>query len=153
MPVSFKVNGVAYTSNRASTTPLLWVLRDELELTGTKYGCGIVRCFACTVIINGNVMRTCNTSLNSASGKDILTVEAPPGNRLLDAIRAAWELKQVPQCGYCQSGMIMAAYDLLAKNQNPSETQINSAMGNLCVCGTYARVKAAIQHVAQNYPR
>lgn len=148
MATTFFVNGQQYQSSRASTTPLLWVLRDELELTGTKYGCGIVRCFACTVIINGNAQRTCNTSLYSASGKSITTIEAPRGqNALLDRIRDAWIAEQVPQCGYCQSGMIMAAFALLSKTAKPSDTQIQSAMGNLCVCGTYDRVKKAIRRV------
>lgn len=158
VPVSFTLNGVAKTSNRASTTPLLWVLRDEFEHTGTKYGCGIVRCFACTVIINGNAQRTCNTSLSSASGKNIVTIEASdetPSSAfpLLGRIRKAWIQEQVPQCGYCQSGMIMAAYGLLIKTPNPTDTQIHTAMGNLCVCGTYERVKKAIKSVQTiSYP-
>ena len=146
MPVTFKVNNVSYTSNRASTTPLLWVLRDEFDLTETKYGCGIVRCFACTVIMGGNAMRTCNTSLNSASGKTILTVAAPRGlDPLLDKIRDAWVAFQVPQCGYCQSGMIMAVSALLTANPNPSDDEIDGAITNICRCGTYPRVRKAIR--------
>lgn len=149
MAISFTVNGERQISNKPTSTPLLWVLRDELELTGTKYGCGIIRCSACTVLINGVATKTCNTPASFATGKSITTIEIAPGkNELIDRLRAAWIQEQVPQCGYCQSGMIMAAAQLLLKTPKPSVSQIRSAMTNICACGTYPRVQRAIQVAA-----
>jgi isoquinoline 1-oxidoreductase alpha subunit len=126
--------------------PLLWVLRDELGLTGTKYGCGIAMCGACTVHLDGQPTRSCVMPVSAVEGKKITTIEAlsQDGNH---RVQKAWVKLQVPQCGYCQSGMIMAAAALLEQNKNPSDADIDAAMTNICRCGTYARVREAI-HVA-----
>ena len=128
--------------------PLLWALRDVLGLTGTKYGCGIAACGACTVQVDGQALRSCVTPLAALAGKQIVTIEAlgSPGNP--HPLQAAWIAEQVPQCGYCQSGMLMAAAALLAKNSNPSDADIDAAMTNICRCGTYQRVRAAIHRAA-----
>ncbi len=124
--------------------PLLWALRDGLNLTGTKFGCGIAACGACTVHVDGQATRSCVTPLSSVQGKAITTIEGLPG----EALRQAWIAHQVPQCGYCQSGMLMAAAALLDKNRKPSDADIDAAMTNLCRCGTYPRVRAAIKAAA-----
>jgi isoquinoline 1-oxidoreductase subunit alpha len=124
--------------------PLLWVLRDGLNLTGTKFGCGIAACGACTVHVDGQALRSCVTPLSSVQGKSVTTIEGLAHG----ALRQAWLAHQVPQCGYCQSGMLMAAAALLEKNRKPSDADIDAAMTNLCRCGTYPRVRAAIKTAA-----
>jgi len=140
------VNGKQVTVDVEPDMPLLWVLRDELGLTGTKYGCGIAMCGACTVHLDGQPMRSCVMPVSAVEGKKITTIEAlsQDGNH---RVQKAWVKLQVPQCGYCQSGMIMAAAALLEQNKNPSDADIDAAMTNICRCGTYARVREAI-HVA-----
>ena len=128
--------------------PLLWVLRDELKLFGTKYGCGVAQCGACTVLVDGQAMRSCVTPVSSVAGKKVVTIEGL-GEKSLNRVQKAWLANDVPQCGYCQSGMIMAATALIAKNSRPSDADIDAAMTNLCRCGTYARVRAAIHAAAE----
>ena len=145
----FVVNGKEASSEQAPDTPLLWVIRDELGLTGTKFGCGIAQCGACTVHVNGTPVRSCSTPVSAAAGKKVTTIEglSPSGDHPL---QKAWIAKQVPQCGYCQSGQIMQAAALLAKNKNPTREQIVQHMnGNICRCGTYNRIVAAIQQAAK----
>jgi len=145
----FVVNGKEVNSEQPADTPLLWVIREELGLTGTKFGCGIAQCGACTVHINGNPVRSCSTPVSAAAGKKVTTIEglSPSGEHPL---QKAWIAGQVPQCGYCQSGQIMQAAALLAKNKNPSREQIVSHMnGNICRCGTYNRIIGAIQRAAK----
>lgn len=145
---SLKVNGRTYQVNADPTTPLLWVLRDILGLTGTKYGCGIERCGACTVLINGEAEKSCDKELKEVQGRAITTIEglSPDGSHPL---QQAWVEEQVPQCGFCQSGMIMRAAALLREEPNPSEAQIDSAIGNICACGTYQRIREAIVRAAR----
>jgi isoquinoline 1-oxidoreductase alpha subunit len=131
--------------------PLLFVLRDVLNLTGTKFGCGVAACGACTVHVDGNPMRSCVTPLSAAAGKPVTTIEGL-GSAQPHALQAAWIAEQVPQCGYCQSGLLMAAAALLAKNPNPSDADIDSAITNICRCGTYPRIRAAIRRVAAALP-
>ena len=133
----------------APDMPLLWAIRDVLHLTGTKFGCGIGACGACTVHLEGQAVRSCVMPLAAAQGREITTVEGLAGPSGLHALQAAWIEHQVPQCGYCQSGMLMAAADLLARHPQPSDEQIDEAMTNLCRCGTYPRVRAAIHAAAQ----
>jgi len=145
----FVVNGKEVNSEQPADTPLLWVIREELGLTGTKFGCGVAQCGACTVHINGNPVRSCSTPVSAAAGKKVTTIEglSPSGEHPL---QKAWVAKQVPQCGYCQSGQIMQAAALLSKNKNPSREQIVSHMnGNICRCGTYNRIIGAIQRAAK----
>ena len=145
----FVVNGKEVNSDQPADTPLLWVIREELGLTGTKFGCGIAQCGACTVHINGNPVRSCSTPVSAAAGKKVTTIEglSPSGEHPL---QKAWIAGQVPQCGYCQSGQIMQAAALLAKNKNPSREQIVQHMnGNICRCGTYNRIIGAIQRAAK----
>ena len=145
--VSFKVNGKAHRVDADPATPLLWVLRDHLGLTGTKYGCGIAQCGACTVHLNGEAIRSCQVPLDSVAGADVVTIEglAARGGETLQRL---WAEMNVPQCGYCQSGMLMAAADLLAKKPKPSDADIDEAMTNICRCGTYPRIRAAIKRAA-----
>jgi isoquinoline 1-oxidoreductase alpha subunit len=141
---SLRVNGKAYTADVDSATPLLWVLRDTLGLVGTKYGCGIGACGACTVIIDGNAVRSCVTPVSKVEGKEILTVEGLSDDSS-HPVQRAWIAEDVPQCGYCQSGQIMQAAALLGKNPQPSDEDIDRAMsGNVCRCGTYQRIRKAI---------
>ena len=143
--VNFNVNGKSVTVNAEPDTPLLWGIREHLRLTGTKFGCGAGLCGACTVHINGKAVRSCQTDLSDVDGKDVTTIEglSPDANHPL---QKAWIAEQVPQCGYCQSGQIMKAAELLAKTSRPSRDQIVRHMdGNLCRCGTYNRIIAAIQ--------
>jgi len=145
----FVVNGRAAQSAQSADTPLLWVLRDELALTGTKYGCGVAQCGACTVHVDGEPVRSCVTTLAMVAGRRVTTIEglAPKGDHPL---QRAWIAEQVPQCGYCQSGQIMQAAALLAKNRRPSREQIVQHMnGNLCRCGTYSRISRAIERAAR----
>jgi isoquinoline 1-oxidoreductase subunit alpha len=146
--ITFVVNGKEAYSEQPADTPLLWVLREELGLTGTKFGCGIAQCGACTVHINGNPVRSCSTPVSAVAGKKITTIE---GLSLAadHPLQKAWIAEQVPQCGYCQSGQIMQAAALLKNNARPSDADIETAMsGHLCRCGTYTRIKAAIQQAA-----
>jgi isoquinoline 1-oxidoreductase alpha subunit len=145
--MELKVNGelrVLPAEAADPAMPLLWVLRDGLSLTGTKFGCGIAACGACTVHVDGQAVRACVTPLSSVQGKAVTTIEGLPAQ----ALRQAWISHQVPQCGYCQSGMLMAAAALLDKNRKPSDADIDAAMTNLCRCGTYPRVRAAIKAAA-----
>ena len=143
------INGRAYSVDVDPATPLLWVIRERLQLTGTKFGCGIAQCGACTVHIDGAAVRSCQTTVAQAAGKKITTIEGlhPKGEHPL---QKAWIAEQVPQCGYCQSGQIMTAASLLAKNPNPTDEEIVAAMtGNICRCATYLRIKRAIQRAAR----
>ena len=147
--VSVTINGKAATVNVDPSTPLLWVLRENLQLTGTKFGCGIAQCGACTVHVNGEATRSCVTPLSAVAGKSVTTIEglSPDGSHKL---QKAWVAEQVPQCGYCQSGQIMQAATLLAKTKNPSREQIVQHMnGNICRCGTYQRIVKAVQRAAK----
>jgi isoquinoline 1-oxidoreductase alpha subunit len=128
--------------------PLLWVLRDVLMLTGTKFGCGVSACGACTVHVDGQAVRSCVTPLSAVQGKPVRTIEALGAPGQPHALQQAWITHQVPQCGYCQSGMLMAAADLLAKNPSPTDADIDTAITNLCRCGTYPRIRAAIKSAA-----
>ena len=141
------VNGDTRDVDADPDTPLLWALRDHLGLTGTKFGCGAALCGACTVHIDGEATRSCSVPLSEVSGKRITTIEGLSKNRS-HPLQKAWIAEQVPQCGYCQSGMIMAAAALLAEIKRPSDADIDSAMTNICRCGTYARVRKAIHAAA-----
>ena len=145
--MKLNVNGRVHEVDVEAEMPLLWVLRDELKLAGTKYGCGVSQCGACTVLINGEPVRACTTPVGTLAGKKIVTIEglAKPG---LHRVQKAWIEHEVPQCGYCQAGMIMSATALLAKNPRPTDADIDGAMSNLCRCGTYARVRKAIHALA-----
>ena len=146
--IKLNVNGKAQSVDVEPEMPLLWVLRDELKLFGTKYGCGVAQCGACTVLVDGQAVRSCVTPASSVAGKKVVTIEGL-GEKSLNRVQKAWLANDVPQCGYCQSGMIMAATALLAKNSRPSDADIDAAMTNLCRCGTYARVRAAIHAAAE----
>jgi isoquinoline 1-oxidoreductase alpha subunit len=146
--IQFELNGETFSTDSPPDTPLLWVIRDEVKLKGTKFGCGIARCGACTVHLDGMAVRSCSTPVSVAADKTVTTIEgldSPEGK----ALQAAWVEEQVPQCGYCQSGQIMQAADLLSKNANPDDAAINDAMnGNLCRCMAYTRIKKAIKSAA-----
>ncbi len=145
--ITLKINGKAHTVQADGDVPLLWVIREYLQLTGTKFGCGIAQCGACTVHVDGQPMRSCQLQVSRAVGREITTIE---GIREDHPVKQAWIDIQVPQCGYCQSGQIMSAVALVEKNSNPSEEQIIQAMeGNLCRCGTYTRIKQAIRQAAE----
>jgi len=147
--VTLQVNGSRREVEVAPDTPLLWVLRDSLDLTGTKYGCGIALCGACTVHLDGRPTRACVTPASAAAGKQVTTIEGL-GGTTADAVRSAWETIDVVQCGYCQSGQIMAATALLAQTPSPTDAQIDTAMnGNVCRCATYVRIRAAIHEAAR----
>lgn len=146
--MQLNINGQSRHANADASTPLLWVLRDELNLTGTKFGCGVAACGACTVHVNGQAVRSCVTPASAVAGQAITTIEFLGTADKLHPLQAAWIAEQVPQCGYCQSGMLMAAAALLAHNPNPSDADIDAAMTNLCRCGTYQRVRAAIHRAA-----
>jgi isoquinoline 1-oxidoreductase alpha subunit len=142
------INGRNYTVDAAPDTPLLWILRDHLDLVGTKFGCGKALCGACTVHIDGKAARACATPATDAVGKAVTTIEGLEG-KVAQAVQLAWEARDVPQCGYCQPGQIMAATALLASNPRPSDAQITSAMdGNICRCGTYSRIRQAVKDAA-----
>lgn len=146
---TFSVNGSPTTVDADPDTPLLWVLRDHLNLTGTKFGCGVALCGACTVHVEGAPVRSCVLPVSACEGKQVTTIEGLRGQGGLHRVQQAWIDHQVPQCGYCQSGMIMAAAALLAANPKPSEADIAAAMTNLCRCGTYPRVQRALLALAQ----
>ena len=143
------VNGRRHTVDVAADTPLLWVLRDNLDLTGTKYGCGAGLCGACTVHVDGTPIRSCSLPVSAVGAKKVTTIEALGTEKTLHAVQRAWIAEDVPQCGYCQSGQLMAAAALLAKNSHPSDAEIDAAMTNICRCGTYQRVRKAIHRAAQ----
>lgn len=148
MAISFNLNGTTVSVNAEPDTPLLWVIRDEVGLTGTKFGCGAALCGACTVHLNGSPIRSCQTPVSAVAGKKVATVESLSSDNS-HPLQKAWVKHQVPQCGYCQSGQLMSATALLAKNKNPSDSDIDNAMsGNLCRCGTYNRIRAAIKDAA-----
>ena len=148
-PFQLEVNGRPQTVNADPDMPLLWVLRDMLQMTGTKYGCGIGMCGACTVHVDGEAVRSCQTTVQSAVGHRIVTIEGL-GSNGLHPVQRAWIAEQVPQCGYCQSGQIMSAAALLAIHRAPTDAQIDDAMvGNICRCGTYFRIRKAIHRAAQ----
>lgn len=145
------VNGKVHTIEAESDTPLLWVVREQLGLTGTKFGCGIAQCGACMMHVNGNPMKTCVLPVGAVAGAEITTIEGIGGQDELHPVQQAWIDAQVPQCGYCQSGQIMSAVALLATNDDPSDDDINRAMsGNVCRCGMYGRIRTAIKRVAEN---
>jgi isoquinoline 1-oxidoreductase alpha subunit len=146
--MKLQINTETYDVNSEPDTPLLWVIRDELGLTGTKYGCGIAQCGACSVLVDGQVMRSCVTPLENVVGRKITTIEAIENDDVGKRVVAAWVAHQVPQCGYCQSGQIMAATSLLKESANPSDADIAAAMINLCRCGTYNAIKAAVNDLA-----
>ncbi|QQS10980.1 MAG: (2Fe-2S)-binding protein [Rhodospirillales bacterium] len=147
---ALNVNGKTYQTNADPRTPLLWVLRDSLGLTGTKYGCGISQCGACTVHIDGVATRSCQVPLSAVSGaRKVVTIEGLAVNGVLSKIQKAWLDNDVPQCGYCQSGMIMAAAALLKSTPKPTDADIDAAMSNICRCGTYQEVRAAIHAAAK----
>ncbi|QJR15753.1 (2Fe-2S)-binding protein [Usitatibacter palustris] len=142
----FFINGDRVDFQGAPDTPLLWVLRDSYDLTGTKFGCGMALCGACTVHVNGEATRSCVTPVSTLEGKRVTTIEGLPATAVVKAVNAAWVDKDVVQCGYCQPGQVMAATALLSKNPKPSDADIDAAMsGNICRCATYQRVKEAIK--------
>ena len=143
--ITLTINGNEQTVNVSPDTPLLWVLRDTLGMTGTKFGCGMAQCGACTVHLDGEAVRSCILPVIAAAGKKITTIEGLSADRS-HPVQQAWVEEEVPQCGYCQSGMIMSAAALLAKNPHPNDTEIDQAMTNICRCGTYSRVRKAIQN-------
>jgi isoquinoline 1-oxidoreductase alpha subunit len=147
MTIQLKVNGVSHEVDVEPEAPLLWVIRDELNLTGTKFGCGIMQCGACTVHVNGEARRSCMLPVGSVAGAEITTIEGL-GASGLTPVQVAWIDHQVPQCGYCQSGMIMAVSALLKTNPAPSDDQLAAAITNICRCGTYPRIRAAVRSVA-----
>ena len=149
--VTLNINGKATRVDAEADTPLLWVLRDTLQLTGTKYGCGMALCGACTVHLDGQAVRSCSTPLSAAAGKKIVTIEGVGKARVGKAVQDAWQRHDVVQCGYCQSGQIMSAVALLEKNRKPSDADIDNAMGgNICRCATYVRIRAAIHEAAKS---
>ena len=148
--ISLSINGNTVRLSATPDTPLLWVLRDELGLTGTKFGCGAALCGACVVHVDGKPMRACVTPIAAVAGKQVTTIEGIGANRIGQAVQAAWVRHDVPQCGYCQSGQIMSAAALLAKNPKPSDADVDEAMRrNLCRCGTYNQIRAAIKDAAK----
>ena len=147
--INIKVNGTSHQIDVEGDTPLLWVLREEIGLTGTKFGCGIAQCGACTVHVNGQAMRSCSVPISSVEGAEIITIEGLSADSR-HPVQQAWLSEQVPQCGYCQSGQIMQAATLLATNKKPTREQIVAHMdGNICRCGTYPRIVRAIQRAAR----
>ena len=152
MAIKFKVNGENRSVDAEGETPLLWVLRDELKLTGTKFGCGAALCGACTVHLDGESVRSCQIQARDVEGRDVTTIEGVKGD-VAAAVQAAWVHLDVVQCGYCQSGQVMAAVGLLSQISKPSDDDINKAMdGNICRCNTYHRIRAAIHEAAKSLP-
>jgi isoquinoline 1-oxidoreductase alpha subunit len=147
MSVQLKINGQVHDLDVEPDAPLLWVIRDEVGLKGTKFGCGIAQCGACTVHVNGNAQRSCVTPVSAVVGVDITTIEAI-GKNGLSPVQQAWIDHQVPQCGYCQSGMIMAVSALLKANPHPSDADLAAAVTNICRCGTYPRIRNAVRALA-----
>jgi isoquinoline 1-oxidoreductase alpha subunit len=149
MPITVTVNGQPRSLEVEPDTPLLWAIRETLGLTGTKFGCGISACGACTVHLNGRAVRSCSLPVSAAEGGQVTTIEGLAGGGLLHAVQQAWVDYQVPQCGYCQSGMIMAVASLMAERPKPTDQEIDAAITNICRCGTFARVRSAIRAVAE----
>jgi isoquinoline 1-oxidoreductase alpha subunit len=147
--ISLSINGQSHNADVEDSTPLLWVLRDTIGMTGTKYGCGIAQCGACTVHIDGVAMRSCSIPASAVVGKQITTIEGIAAGGKLSAVQQAWLDHDVPQCGYCQSGMIMAVTALLKEKPKPTDADIDAAITNICRCGTYQQIRAAI-HAAAN---
>jgi isoquinoline 1-oxidoreductase subunit alpha len=148
MAITLVVNGIPHTVDVEPDTPVLWVLRDSLKLTGTKYGCGIAQCGACTVMMDGQAIRSCSYPIASVADKSITTIEGLSADGT-HPVQLAWIEFDVPQCGYCQSGQIMAAVALLKDKPKPTDAEINSAMTNICRCGTYPRIRAAIHRASE----
>jgi len=146
--IGFRLNGAAVDVDAPAEMPLLWVLRDKLGLTGTKYGCGIAQCGACTVQLDGVAVRSCVVPVSAATGREVRTVEALASATGLAAVQQAWIDEQVPQCGYCQSGMLMTVDALLSQNPDPDDATIDSVVTNICRCGTYPRIRRAIHRAA-----
>jgi len=150
MAITLKINGENKSVSAPEGTPLLWVLRDHLGMTGTKFGCGVAQCGACTVHVDGTPIRSCITAHEDVEGLDVTTIEGKEGKEAA-AIRKAWEAIDVPQCGYCQAGQIMSAIALLEENKSPNDDDIDAAMdGNICRCATYVRIRAAIKDAANS---
>lgn len=149
MKFTLNINQKDHQVDVEENMPLLWVLRDELNMTGTKFGCGIAFCGACTVLVDNQAVRSCSYPVTAAKGKKITTIEGIATDASLSAVQQAWIDEQVPQCGYCQSGMIMATESLLRQNPNPSLEEIEASITNICRCGTYPRIHKAIQSIAQ----
>ncbi|HET9705242.1 MAG TPA: (2Fe-2S)-binding protein [Vicinamibacterales bacterium] len=148
--ITLSINDKRVDTKAAEDTPLLWILRDHLNLTGTKFGCGMALCGACTVHVAGEPVRSCTTPISAVAGKKITTIEAIGATRVGKAVQDAWVAENVPQCGYCQSGQVLAAAALLRENKKPTDAQIDEAMnGNLCRCATYPRIRAAIKRAAR----
>ncbi len=148
--INLNVNGRATPVDVDADTPLLWVLRDTLEMTGTKYGCGMAMCGSCTVHVDGQAMRSCVTPVSSVVGRKVVTIEAMENQRVGRAVQEAWKKLDVVQCGYCQSGQVMSTVALLSKNRKPTDADIDAAMsGNACRCATYVRIRAAIHEAAK----
>jgi len=147
--ITLKINGKAVQTDAEADTPLLWVLRDHFGLTGTKYGCGIGACGACTVHVDGAPVRSCSTPVETIAGRAVTTIEGLAGGGELHPVQAAWIEHQVPQCGYCQSGMIMAVSALLEQNPRPTDEELDAAVTNICRCGTYQRIREAVHSLAQ----
>jgi isoquinoline 1-oxidoreductase alpha subunit len=147
--MQIRVNGAAHELDVESEMPLLWALRDELGMTGTKYGCGVSYCGACTVLLEGKAVRSCVVPVSAAEGREVTTIEGLAREGTLHRVQQAWLEHQVPQCGYCQSGQILAAVALLDQNPDPSDAEIDAAMTNVCRCGTYGRIRAAIHSAAR----
>ncbi len=146
--ITLRVNGRRRTLDVPARMPLLWALRDRLDLTGTKFGCGVARCGACTVHVDGDPVRSCVTPVSAVEGREVTTIEGL-GDTTAEALQWAWVEAEVPQCGYCQSGQLMSAAALLARTPDPSDDEIDAAMrGNICRCGTYERIRSAIRSVA-----
>ena len=149
MAIQLTVNGKVHRVDVDSNTPLLWVIREQIGLTGTKYGCGVAQCGACTVMMDGAAVRSCVLPVSVAAGNKIQTVEGLAKNGKLTKLQQAWIDHQVPQCGFCQSGMLMAVTDLLAKKPKPTDADIDAAITNICRCGSFQEVRAAIHSVAK----
>ncbi len=147
--ITLKVNGETHSIDVDADVPLLWVIRDELHLSGTKFGCGIGACGACTVLVDGQLRRSCTLPVGAAAGTEIITIEGISKDKS-HPVQQAWLAESVPQCGYCQSGMILAAIALLRQNPHPTDADIDKAMTNLCRCGTYNRVRKAIHRAAKD---
>jgi len=152
MGLTLNVNGTTHELDVEDDAPLLWVLRDELKLTGTKFGCGIGSCGACTVHVNGAAVRSCQVPVSAVSGQSVTTIEGL-GSGTLTEVQRTWVEHQVPQCGYCQSGMIMAVSALLARNAAPTDDELAAAVTNICRCGTYPRIRAAVSALAKRAGR
>ena len=149
MAIQLTVNGKAHSVDVDPNTPLLWVIREQVGLTGTKYGCGIAQCGACTIMLDGAAIRSCVLPVSAAAGKQIQSIEGLAKDGKMTQLQQAWIDHQVPQCGFCQSGMLMAATDLLAKTPKPTDADIDAAITNICRCGSFQEVRAAIHSVAK----